>query len=203
MAPSTLDAPIRPWRRLLAVGGEGFASGIPYMVGTKLLQGWLTASGVPIGMIGLLSLAELPYTLKLFWAPLLDRWPIPWPDRRRGWLLLLQLLLVGTIAAMALLQPRPDADHLALVGAAALLLAVVSASQDVMVDAYRTDLMPRKSGAAAPPLGPWATGRRCWPWAPAVSCWRATWAGRRPSWGRRRWWQPCCPSPSAPQRWHP
>jgi PAT family beta-lactamase induction signal transducer AmpG len=126
------------------------------MVGTKLLQGWLTASGVSIGMIGLLSLAELPYTLKLFWAPLLDRWPIPWPDRRRGWLLLLQLLLVALIAAMALLDPRPDAVHLGLVGLAAILLAVASASQDVMVDAYRTDLMPeheRGQGAAAGALG--------------------------------------------------
>jgi PAT family beta-lactamase induction signal transducer AmpG len=156
MADSTLDAPIRPWRRLLAVGGEGFASGTPYMVGTKLLQGWLTASGVPIGMIGLLSLAELPYTLKLFWAPLLDRWPIPWPDRRRGWLLLLQLLLVAGIAAMALLNPHPDPAHLTLVGLSAIALAVLSASQDVMVDAYRTDLMPeeeRGAGAAAGALG--------------------------------------------------
>ena len=72
-------------RRLVAVTAEGVASGTPLMVGSKLLQGWLTATGVPISMIGLLSLAELPYTLKLFWAPLLDRWPIPWPDRRRGW----------------------------------------------------------------------------------------------------------------------
>ena len=126
------------------------------MVGTKLLQGWLTAAGVPIGMIGLLSLAELPYTLKLLWAPALDRWPIAWPDRRRGWLLLLQVALVLVIAAMALLNPSPDATHLGLVGGAAIALAVVSASQDVMVDAYRTDLMPeaeRGAGAAAGALG--------------------------------------------------
>jgi len=126
------------------------------MVGTKLLQGWLTATGVPLSMIGLLSLAELPYTLKLFWAPLLDRWPISWPDRRRGWLLLLQALLVAGIAAMALLQPHADPLHLTLVGVAAITLAVLSASQDVMVDAYRTDLMPeeeRGAGAAAGALG--------------------------------------------------
>ena len=156
MAPSTLDAPIRPWRRLLAVGAEGVASGTPYMVGTQLLKGWLTATGVPLGMVGLLSLAELPYTLKLFWAPLLDRWPIPWPDRRRGWLLLLQLALVVAIAAMALLNPHADPAHLTLVGLSAIALAVLSASQDVMVDAYRTDLMPeaeRGAGAAAGALG--------------------------------------------------
>jgi PAT family beta-lactamase induction signal transducer AmpG len=126
------------------------------MVGTKLLQAWLTASGVPIGMIGLLSLAELPYTLKLFWAPLLDRWPIPWPDRRRGWLLLLQVALVVVIGAMGLLNPHADPAHLTVVGVVALVLAVISASQDVMVDAYRTDLMPeaeRGAGAAAGALG--------------------------------------------------
>ena len=104
---------------------EGVASGIPLMVGSKLLQGWLTASQVPLGMIGLLGLAELPYTLKLFWAPLLDRWPIPWPDQRRGWMLLLQLLLVVGIGAMALLQPHTDPLSLTLVGSAAVALAVV------------------------------------------------------------------------------
>jgi PAT family beta-lactamase induction signal transducer AmpG len=156
MLSSPPASSVSPWRRLLAVGAAGVASGTPYMVGSKLLQGWLTASGIPLGMIGLLSLAELPYTLKLFWAPLLDRWPIPWPDRRRGWLLLLQLALVAVIAAMALLQPAADRGNLTLVGIAAVLLAVVSASQDVMVDAYRTDLLPeseRGAGAAAGALG--------------------------------------------------
>jgi PAT family beta-lactamase induction signal transducer AmpG len=126
------------------------------MVGSRLLQGWLTASGVPLALIGLIPLAELPYTLKLFWAPLLDRWPIPWPDRRRGWLLLMQLLLVVVIAAMALLQPSSDPAHLSAIGVAALVLAVCSATQDIAVDAYRTDLLPeaeRGPGAAAAALG--------------------------------------------------
>ena len=117
-------------RRLVAVAAEGVASGTPYMVGTKLLQGWLTATGVPLGLIGLLAYAELPYTLKMFWAPVLDRWPIPWPDRRRGWLLLLQLLLVVVIGAMALLRPGPDPARLTAIGVMALLLAVLSATQD-------------------------------------------------------------------------
>jgi PAT family beta-lactamase induction signal transducer AmpG len=89
----------------MAVAAQGVASGTPYMVGSRLLQGWLSASQVPLALIGLIPLAELPYTLKLFWAPLLDRWPIPWPDRRRGWLLLLQLILVVVIGSMALLRP--------------------------------------------------------------------------------------------------
>jgi PAT family beta-lactamase induction signal transducer AmpG len=143
-------------RRLLAVTAEGFASGTPYMVGTKLLQGWLTATGVPLAVIGLLAYAELPYTLKMIWAPALDRWPIPWPDRRRGWLLLLQLLLVLVIGAMSLLRPGADPANLTAIGVMALLLAVVSATQDIVVDAYRTDLLPaaeRGAGAAATNLG--------------------------------------------------
>lgn len=143
--------------RLVAIAAEGVASGTPYMVGSKLLQGWLTASGVPLSLIGLLGLAELPYTLKLFWAPALDRWPLAWPDRRRGWLLLLQAGLVAVIAAMALLRPSARMPaSLTLVGAMALLLAVVSASQDIAIDAYRTDLLPeqeRGAGAAASSLG--------------------------------------------------
>jgi PAT family beta-lactamase induction signal transducer AmpG len=154
--PTTPPPGVPTWRRLTAVTAQGVASGTPYMVGTKLLQGWLTASGVPLGLIGLLAYAELPYTLKMFWAPLLDRWPIPWPDRRRGWLLLLQILLVAVIAAMSLLRPGRSQASLLAIGVAALLLAVVSATQDIVVDAYRTDLLPereRGAGAAATNLG--------------------------------------------------
>lgn len=152
--PSGRDDP--SWRRLSAVAAQGVASGTPYMVGTKLLQGWLSATGVPLGLIGLLAYAELPYTLKMLWAPALDRWPIPWPDRRRGWLLVLQLVLVVVIAAMAFLRPSRDPASLTTLGLMALLLALVSASQDIVVDAYRTDLLPereRGAGAAATNLG--------------------------------------------------
>ncbi|MEB3182971.1 MAG: MFS transporter, partial [Cyanobacteriota bacterium] len=154
--PRARGAAVPAWRRILAVGAQGVASGTPLMVGSKLLQGWLTASGVPLALIGLIPLAELPYTLKLFWAPLLDRWPLPWPDRRRGWILLLQVLLVVVIAAMALLRPGTDPASLTLIGVAALVLAVISATQDIVVDAYRTDLLPeaeRGPGAAAASLG--------------------------------------------------
>jgi PAT family beta-lactamase induction signal transducer AmpG len=154
--PSPWPQEVPTWRRLTAVTAEGVASGTPYMVGTKLLQGWLTATGVPLGLIGLLAYAELPYTLKMFWAPLLDRWPIPWPDRRRGWLLVLQLLLVAVIASMSLLRPGTSQASLLAVGVMALALAVASATQDIIVDAYRTDLLPereRGAGAAATNLG--------------------------------------------------
>jgi len=154
--PSPSPQEVPTWRRLTAVTAEGVASGTPYMVGTKLLQGWLTATGVPLGLIGLLAYAELPYTLKMFWAPLLDRWPIPWPDRRRGWMLVLQLLLVAVIASMSLLRPGTNPASLLAVGVMALVLAMASATQDIIVDAYRTDLLPereRGAGAAATNLG--------------------------------------------------
>jgi PAT family beta-lactamase induction signal transducer AmpG len=160
MVPSPTAAPapggVPAWRRLTAVASQGVASGTPYMVGTKLLQGWLTASGVPLGLIGLLAYAELPYTLKMFWAPAMDRWPIRWPDRRRGGLLVLQLVLVAVIAAMSFLHPGRETSSLTAIGLMALILAVVSASQDILVDAYRTDLLPateRGAGAAAANLG--------------------------------------------------
>ena len=156
-----MPRPTGSWRRLVAVSAEGVASGAPYMVGSKLLQGWLAASQIPLPLIGLLPLAELPYTLKLFWAPLLDRWPIPWPDRRRGWILLMQLLLVAVIGAMALLKPSTNPAALTAIGLAALALALCSATQDIVIDAYRTDLLPeeeRGAGAAGASLGYRAAG---------------------------------------------
>jgi MFS transporter, PAT family, beta-lactamase induction signal transducer AmpG len=163
MAPlSSLSSPVPTWRRLTAVAAQGVASGTPYMVGTKLLQGWLTATGVPLGLIGLLAYAELPYTLKMVWAPALDRWPLPWPDRRRGWLLLLQIALVVVISAMTFLRPSRDPASLAAIGAMAVLLAFVSATQDILVDAYRNDLPPEAERGAG---GFILAGRYDWPLA--------------------------------------
>lgn len=144
------------WRRILAVGVEGFASGLPLMSISTLLQGWLTASGVPVAMVGLLGLTELPYTLKLFWAPLMDRWAIPWPDRRRGWMALLQVLLGIGLLSFTRLQPSASQAVVLTIGLTALGVAILSASQDVVLDAYRTDLLPqaeRGGGAAAATLG--------------------------------------------------
>ncbi|MFM9042302.1 MAG: MFS transporter, partial [Vulcanococcus sp.] len=84
----------------------------------------------------------------MLWAPALDRWPIPWPDRRRGWLLLLQLVLVLVIGSMSLLRPGPEPARLTAIGVMALVLALVSATQDIVVDAYRTDLLPESERGA-------------------------------------------------------
>ena len=144
------------WRRLGAVSAEGFASGAPNSGLGDVLPIWLATHGVPVELIGLLPLAGLPYAIKFLWAPLLDRWPIPWPDRRRGWIALLQLLLGVSIASLALLQPSTNPRTLAAIGLVALVVAVLSATQDIVIDAYRTDLLPepeRGAGAAANSLG--------------------------------------------------
>jgi len=151
-------APPQPggWRRLGAISALGFASGAPNTGLGEILPIWLATNRVPVELIGLLPLAGLPYALKFLWAPLLDRWPIPWPDRRRGWIALLQLLLGLTIAALALLRPSTDPQALAAIGLVALAIAVLSATQDIVIDAYRTDLLPepeRGAGAAANSLG--------------------------------------------------
>ena len=144
------------WQRLSAVSAEGFASGAPNTGLGEVLPIWLANYGVPVELIGLLPLAGLPYALKFLWAPMLDRWPIPWPDRRRGWIALLQFLLGLSIASLALLSPSTDPHTLAAIGLVALLVAILSATQDIVIDAYRTDLLTqqeRGAGAAANSLG--------------------------------------------------
>ena len=149
-------APSGRRRRWLAVAAEGFASGAPNAGLNEILPIWLASHQVPVELIGLLPLAGLPYTLKALWAPLLDRWPLPWPDRRRGWILLLQLLLALAIALLALLRPDTRPATLAAIGGVMLLVALLSSSQDIVIDAYRTDLLPANElggGAAANSLG--------------------------------------------------
>ena len=106
-APLPLPAPGNERQRLVAVAAEGLASGAPLNMGGKLLQGWLASSGVPLELIGVIpQLAGLPYAFKFLWAPLLDRWPIARPDRRRGWMLVLQLCLVVVLLVLALVATR-------------------------------------------------------------------------------------------------
>ncbi len=152
-APLPLPAPGNERQRLVAVAAEGLASGAPLNMGGKLLQGWLASSGVPLELIGVIpQLAGLPYAFKFLWAPLLDRWPIARPDRRRGWMLVLQFCLVVVLLVLALVATRaPTPASLKLITLLALVLAAASATQDIVIDAYRTDLLPedeRGQGAA-------------------------------------------------------
>ena len=124
--------------RMLAALLMGLSSGLPLLLATgSVLQAWLKESGVDLGTIGLFALVGLPYTLKFLWAPLLDRFaPIAGMGRRRGWLLLIQIALIAAIAGIGLTDPKLS---LPLVTLAALLAAFFSASQDIVIDAYRRE----------------------------------------------------------------
>lgn len=119
----------------------GFASGLPVALTDTVMQAWLTDVGVDLETIGLFSLVGLPYVLKMLWAPILDRYAMPWLGRRRGWMLLLQLILIGMIASIGLISPEEAPIALAI---AALLISFMSASQDIVLDAYRTDVLPAR-----------------------------------------------------------
>src|SRR6476659_5576496 len=124
--------------RLIAVTVLGFASGLPLALTGQAMQAWLSVEGSDIATIGFLSLVGLPYTFKFLWAPLMDRFELPWLGRRRGWLVLTQLLLAGALWWMAGTSPGHATRAFALL---AVLVAFISASQDVVADAYRTDLL--------------------------------------------------------------
>ncbi len=128
----------RSWR-LSAILVLGFASGLPLALTGQAMQAWLTVDGVDLATIGFFGLVGMPYTFKFLWAPLMDRFEPPWLGRRRGWLALTQLALAGLLWWMSGLSPVATPG---LFAAAAVLVAFLSASQDVVVDAYRTDLLP-------------------------------------------------------------
>lgn len=135
-------------RRMLAVALLGFASGLPLALSGATLQAWLTVEGVDLKTIGLFALVGLPYTFKFAWAPLLDRFDLPLLGRRKGWMVLCPALIAVLCAAMA---QRNPATELQALGVLALALAFVSASNDVVFDAYRNELLSaeeRGAGAA-------------------------------------------------------
>jgi MFS transporter, PAT family, beta-lactamase induction signal transducer AmpG len=140
-------------RRIAVVLLLGFASGLPLALTGGTLQAWMATAGVDIRTIGIFSLVGLPYTIKFLWAPLMDRFVPPWLGRRRGWIVITQLLLMAGIAAMGTLSPERAAIALAFL---ALMVAFGSASQDIVIDAYRTDVLrqpERGAGAAVSVLG--------------------------------------------------
>jgi len=139
--------------RMLVVTLLGFASGLPLALTGQSLQAWMTLDGLDIATIGFLSLVGLPYTFKFLWAPLMDRFDLPWLGRRRGWLVLTQLGLAGLLWLLSHTSPSGALHLFALV---AVAVAFASASQDVVIDAYRTDLLPaaeRGFGASLAVLG--------------------------------------------------
>jgi MFS transporter, PAT family, beta-lactamase induction signal transducer AmpG len=126
-------------RKMISLLFVGFASGLPILLVFKTLQSWMSDAQVDLTKIGwYVSLIGFPYTFKFLWSPLLDRFVPPFLGRRKGWLLIIQGLLVLAIGAMALQNPRQNLELLAL---NALIIAFLGASQDIVADAYRTDLL--------------------------------------------------------------
>lgn len=131
----------------------GFASGLPLALTAGTLQAWMTVENVDLKTIGFFSLVGQAYVFKFLWSPMMDRYTPPFLGRRRGWLLVTQVALIAGIIAMGFMQPSRD---LTLMAALAVLVAFCSASQDIVFDAWKTDILPaeeRGSGAAITVLG--------------------------------------------------
>lgn len=147
-----VEAEVRVWKRMLSPGMlvaavMGLSSGLPLLLSTTLMQARVRDAGVSLGDIGLMSLVGLPYTVKFLWAPVFDRFTLPFLGRRKGWLLLVQLLLALASVGMGLADPSRGEIGLTLFVVFACLVTFFSASQDIIVDAYRReDLSDRELG---------------------------------------------------------
>lgn len=117
----------------------GFSCGLPLLLTITVLQAWMKEEGVDLTVIGMMALVGLPYTLKFLWAPFLDRFTLPFLGRRRGWLLVAQFALIFSIAGLGFTDPG---ENLWIVAFAAFLVTFFSASQDIVVDAYRREDLP-------------------------------------------------------------
>jgi MFS transporter, PAT family, beta-lactamase induction signal transducer AmpG len=137
-------------RKMAAILLLGFGSGLPLYLTNRTLQAWMTLEGVDLSTIGLFSLVSLPYSLKFLWAPLFDRYIPPFLGRRRGWLLVLQILMLLVIAAMGAQDPERSLRILAL---NAVLIAFFSASQDTVVDGYKVDVLAERELGAGAAIG--------------------------------------------------
>jgi PAT family beta-lactamase induction signal transducer AmpG len=145
-------------RRVFLFFFLGFASGLPFVLPFGTLTYWLTEAGTDKGEVGLFTLATLPFAFKFVWAPIIDRLPFPvlhgLLGRRRGWLLAVQLLLIGAVLLLAASDPAPG--RLLLTAVAAVLVAFLSASQDIVIDGLRVELLDERqqgAGVAAYTIG--------------------------------------------------
>jgi MFS transporter, PAT family, beta-lactamase induction signal transducer AmpG len=136
-------------RQVLVVTLLGFSAGLPLALTTSTLMLWMTDVGVDLTTVGLYALAGLPYTLKFLWAPFVDAWRVPVLSgllgRRRGWLILTQLLLIAAIVMLGGLDPLQSP---LLIAAAAVFVATISATQDIVIDAFRVESLGTDQQAA-------------------------------------------------------
>jgi len=141
-------APVRGWRaivaamrspRTAAVSLLAFSSGMPLGLVWIAIPDWLRNSGVDLTTVGLVTLTQAPWTFKVLWAPLMDRWSIPWLGRRRGWAAVMQIALFALTLMLAGVGHVPETPWVVL--ALSLAIACASATQDIAIDAYSVDVL--------------------------------------------------------------
>jgi len=134
-------------RRTLAVSVLSFASGLPLGLVWYAIPDWMRDAGVDLRLVGLLTLAQAPWSFKVLWSPLMDRYVPPFWGRRRGWMAVTQILLAVLVLMLAGVGERPEA--LWIVGALAFAIAIASASQDIAIDAYAVEVLHKEEQGAA------------------------------------------------------
>lgn len=159
-----ITAKLRQWfsaylnRRMLVIFMLGFSSGLPLALIGGTLQAWFKTSGASMVLIGFTTLIGQPYSYKYLWAPLLDKYtPVAWADRRRSWMLMMQLLIIGVIIAMAMFNPQAAVQifswNLPVLFLLGLLLSICSATQDIAIDAYRVEILKHDERGLGSALG--------------------------------------------------
>lgn len=132
-------------KAFIACAFLGFTSGLPLFILYNLLAAWLKSGGVDLKAIGLFALVGFPYTWKFLWSPFLDRYPLPFLGRRRGWMLVTQIITMAAVMAMGFFNPVTE---IWIVVGLAAVVAFFSASQDIVVDAYRREWLTDEIGRA-------------------------------------------------------
>jgi PAT family beta-lactamase induction signal transducer AmpG len=134
-------------RRTLAVVALSFSSGLPLGLVWIAVPDWMASVGISKTLVGMTTLAHAPWTFKMLWSPLMDRYPFPWLGRRRGWIAICQLALLATTLGLAAASHHPDAPWVII--SVCLAIAFASASQDIVIDAYVVDVLrPEEQGVA-------------------------------------------------------
>ena len=140
-------------RKMLVMFLLGFSSGLPLLLTMSTLTLWYAEYNVSIKDIGLLSLVAFPYTFKFLWAPLMDRFTLPFLGRRRGWILAMQLCIIGSLIFVSLYNPQ---NHPLIIAGICVVICFFSASQDIAINAYQADILLEKEralGSAVSVLG--------------------------------------------------
>ena len=136
----------RSWR-LVSVVLQSFASGLPLGLVWIAIPTWMTQAGVDIKVVGLFTLAQVPWTFKFLWSPLMDRYPPPFMGRKRGWIFIAQVALLGLGLWMAAVSGPPLS--VGMIGALSLVMGLAAATQDIALDAYAVEVLRREEQGAA------------------------------------------------------